>query len=374
MKRFSLVLVSLGLYLSFCSHVFAARAFIVEKTGTDMILISDGISEYIIDHDYDCYDSDFSEGDTIYIESGYSPSYGDTIIIPGYSDTTCEVTSVDQVNIEQFYVDKVLDSDDKIIVTDKNGDKLLVEYGLGCGISMWRYEGKKVHIDIGGAFLDGIGDQMYLFDSGRDCKIWDGEEITGNTNSYSATETSIPPPKAKTTCPLNSKPSTTDITQCTCNLGFEVNPMGNACVKMQDTSQFTKVVPITKTTSNNFAVPEEEVISYKAQGTLSSAATFRQCPSTKCSVIRTYLEGLDLAIIGKYKSDDWYEVEGTTSAGTNETGWIHGSVFGEIVEETTDEYIQDNNEVVSDISVETTEKDDKGVFSKLWSMVVGWFN
>ena len=39
-------------------------------------------------------------GATIYIDSYYTPSYGDKIIIPGYSNTVCEVTSADEVNIK----------------------------------------------------------------------------------------------------------------------------------------------------------------------------------------------------------------------------------------------------------------------------------
>ena len=118
----------------------AAKTFIVEKGGSDKILVTDGISQYVIEHDYNCYDSDFYDGATIYIDSYYTPSYGDKIIIPGYSNTVCEVTSADEVNIKRYYVDNVFDSEDKIIVSDKKGTQFLVEYGLGCGLSMWRMD------------------------------------------------------------------------------------------------------------------------------------------------------------------------------------------------------------------------------------------
>ncbi|MCX6722677.1 MAG: hypothetical protein NT094_01240 [Candidatus Staskawiczbacteria bacterium] len=215
------------------TSVYGAKGFIVEKSGGSKILITDGYSEYIIEHNYDCYDSEFIEGATIYIDSYISPMYGDTIIISGgFSKSTCEVTSSNEVNIKRYYVDKVLDSDDKIIVTDKNSVQYLVEYGLGCGLSMWRYEGKTVDIDIGGSFLDGIGDRMYLFDSGRDCKIWDGEEIGSNTSSYSnfSNTSGYTPPVSKNTCPLNSHTSTTDITKCTCDIGYQSNPTKDACI------------------------------------------------------------------------------------------------------------------------------------------------
>lgn len=94
-------------------------------------MATDGISQYVIEHDYNCYDSDFSDGATIYIDSYYTPSYGDKIIIPGHVNKVCEVTSADEVNIKRYYVDHVFDLGNKIIVTDKSGTQFLVEYGIG---------------------------------------------------------------------------------------------------------------------------------------------------------------------------------------------------------------------------------------------------
>jgi len=203
----------------------AAKGFVVEKGGSDKILITDGYSEYVIEHDYNCYSSDFYEGATIYIDTSYSPSYGDKIIISGYSNTICEITSSEDVNIKRYYVDDVFDSEDKIIVSDKNSDKFLVEYGIGCGLSMWRYEGKTIDIDIGGSFLDGIGDRIYLFDSGRDCKVWDADELSSGSNapayplpSYSPTPSSA--------CPANSY-SNGD--KCTCISGYIANSAKTGC-------------------------------------------------------------------------------------------------------------------------------------------------
>lgn len=205
--------------------VWAAKAFLVLNGGSDKVLITDGISQYIIEHNYECYDSDFYDGATIYIDSYSYPSYGDTIIISGgFSNKTCEVTNSEEVNIKKYYVDKVLDSDDKIIVTDKNGTQYLVEYGLGCGLSFWRYEGKIIDIDIGGSFLDGIGDRIYLFDSDDDCKVWDAEELSSGGGYPSPNLQNLNEP-LKNACPANSQYSNG---QCICNEGYVAN--GNVCI------------------------------------------------------------------------------------------------------------------------------------------------
>lgn len=228
MRRSLLNIIVLAVSIFFVGYfdiAFAAKGFIVEKGGSNKILVTDGISQYVIEHDYNCYNSDFYDGATIYIDSYYTPSYGDKIIIPGYSNTVCEVTSADEVNIKRYYVDNVFDSEDKIIVSDKSGTQFLVEYGLGCGLSMWRYEGKTIDIDIGGSFLDGIGDRIYLFDSGRDCKVWDADELSSG-NSYSSGGTSNIDELLKSACPVNSQYLNG---QCFCNDGYVAS--GNTCIK-----------------------------------------------------------------------------------------------------------------------------------------------
>jgi len=208
---------------NFATAFAAAKAFVVEKSGSDKILISDGISQYVIEHDFNCYSSDFYDGMVFYIDTFYSPSWGDIIIIPGYFNKICDVTNATQVNTKRYYVDKVIDSDDKIIVTDKYGTQYLVEYGLGCGLSMWRYEGKTIDIDIGGAFLDGIRDRIYLFDSGRDCKVWDTDELSFGGGSFGSTPNISD--LLKSVCPSNSQYSNS---QCVCNDGYVAS--GNTCI------------------------------------------------------------------------------------------------------------------------------------------------
>jgi hypothetical protein len=216
-------LVSISFVFLFNSKNVSAgnfKTFIVEKSGSDAILISDGYSQYIIGHSYNCYDSQFIVGSTIYIDTYYSPSYGDDIIISDYNNTICEITNSDSVNIKQYYVDNVFDSEDKIIVSNSSG-KYLVEYGIGCSLSMWRYEGKMIDIDTGGAFLDGISDTIYLFDSGRNCRVWDAEELSGGSyNGYTS------PSNLSKTCPANSSLVGTD---CICNFGYVTDPTKTYC-------------------------------------------------------------------------------------------------------------------------------------------------
>lgn len=222
----------LTLFIVPLTNIYAGY-FVVETTGDDVIVVNNGSSQYIIKYNYECYSSDFLEGSTIYIDASYTPMYGDTIVTSGYFEKTCEVADAEDVNLKKYFVEKVLDNDDKIIIADKLGDSYLVEYGIGCGLSFWRYEGKIIDIDIGGAFLDGIGDQIYLLDDGDDCKVWDAEELSGNYSgvpSYSSDatySTPTPTPTPSTSCPINSYNNNG---QCLCNSGYIVNPNKTACV------------------------------------------------------------------------------------------------------------------------------------------------
>jgi hypothetical protein len=104
---------------------------------------------------------------------------------------------------------------------------------LGCGLSFWRYEGKIIDIDIGGSFLDGISDQIYLLDSGDDCKVWDAEELSGNysgspINDYSGSYSSNP------TCLANSSYINS---QCSCNTGYKTDDTKTYCIKIPSCSE-----------------------------------------------------------------------------------------------------------------------------------------
>ncbi len=124
-------------------------------------------------------------------------------------------------DLKKFFVIKVLDSSDEIIVEDNWGDKYLVEYGIGC-LSMWRYEDEYIYIDTG-LFLDGIGDTIYLFDSDDECRVWDAEEID-SSSSYHGGYYSAP---AIPSCPVNSSLNSNG--QCQCNAGYKANSSGDGC-------------------------------------------------------------------------------------------------------------------------------------------------
>lgn len=137
------------------------------------------------------------------------------------------VQTTQALNLKRYFVVKVLDTSDNIIVEDSYGDQYVVEYGIGC-LSMWRYEDKYIYIDIGGSFLDGIGDTIQLLDSDDECRVWDVEELESSNSSYYYIPTPPPsytPPPTKY-CPLNSYLSTDD--KCHCNSGYVV--LNNSCV------------------------------------------------------------------------------------------------------------------------------------------------
>ncbi|MCM8820138.1 MAG: EB domain-containing protein [Candidatus Omnitrophica bacterium] len=209
--------------LLFISVTFAAAAnyksFLVERVfGYDKLLITDGFSQYIISYGFGCSSFDFSEGQTIWIDTYFSPSLFNTILVKGVFDTkTCDITDSKEVNLKQYFVVSVIDKKDESIVEDKYGDKYLVEYGIGCGLSMWRYEGKYIDIDIGGSFLDGISDRIYLFDSDKDCKVWDAQELSSDQWGGS--------PLYTPQCPANS---TLIGNTCVCNEGFVAS--GSICI------------------------------------------------------------------------------------------------------------------------------------------------
>ena len=115
-----------------------------------------------------------------------------------------------------------------------------MEYGIGCGLSIWRYEGDDIYLKIGGAFLNGIGDRMIL-PNGRDCRIWDAREIEGSSGysggGYTDEELlqmlNLLEELNNSQCPANS--SNIGGT-CYCNSGYQVNDDKTGCVKKTEYS------------------------------------------------------------------------------------------------------------------------------------------
>jgi hypothetical protein len=87
-------------------------------------------------------------------------------------------------NFQRFWLTKDLDNY-KGIIEDASGNQYLIEYGIGC-LSFWRYEqslSKDLYVDIGGSYLDGIGDTLYLNDDDQSCRIWSAEPLSSNSNN-----------------------------------------------------------------------------------------------------------------------------------------------------------------------------------------------
>lgn len=179
--KFTLFVVIFGGLLTHSVNVEAANLkpfAVIRPYGYDNVLIADSNSYYFISFGYGCSSYDFPEGGVIYIDTYYTPGYFNDIYV-GSSGAyeTCSVTDSETIdNPHPFYVQTVNDSDDQIVVTDQKGNHYLVEYGIGC-LGIWNYEGKSIYIDIGGSYLDGIGDTIYLFGRDQNCRVWDGDSI-----------------------------------------------------------------------------------------------------------------------------------------------------------------------------------------------------
>jgi hypothetical protein len=194
---------------------------IVKEISSDRFWIVDKYQDqYIIELGWSCNSYWLDEGDIIYIDSLY-PGYGDDVY---YGSEQCDLYDVEEVDLEPFYIENVIDSKDQIIVQDAGGDRFLVEYGMGCS-SMWRFEDKYIHIDIGGSFLDGISDRVYLLDSDQDCRVWDVDELSSNNFLYIPGNYNI--------CPdvINGYLGTDG--ECYCKDGYKWSNENNKCIPLE---------------------------------------------------------------------------------------------------------------------------------------------
>lgn len=78
-------------------------------------------------------------------------------------------------SVEEVYVSKVLDNDDKAIIQRDNGETYLIEKGVGC-LSLWSFEGRKIIIQSPGIFL-GVGSSIVLPNRNQECRIWDSKQM-----------------------------------------------------------------------------------------------------------------------------------------------------------------------------------------------------
>lgn len=96
---------------------------------------------------------------------------------------------------EYVTVVKVLDNDDKGIIERQNGERWLIEKGVGA-LSFWRFEGRQVLIYSPGIFC-GVGSKVILPDMGQEARIWNAELIEGGSSSGLKTPSSDPEITAK---------------------------------------------------------------------------------------------------------------------------------------------------------------------------------
>lgn len=368
------------------------KSFVVEEViGSDKILITDGSFHYLITYSFfDCSSFDFSYGKVIYIDTYLTPSLFNKILVEGFSDTkTCDISDAEDLNLKKYYVDSVISSKDEIVVMDKYGTKYLVEYGIGCS-SMWRHEGKNIDIDIGGSFLDGIGDRIYLFSSDDDCKVWDADEISSESSApiYAAPSYANPAPPTPS-CPANSYPSgdkcscvsgyvvnsdktacisapspaplvcdagfiirngrcisyTQDCantfglnvigslgpnsnSSCNCASGYQWNDAGTACIKTATPQPASISVPA-PVVKKEFLFDNSKIKIFKQEllGIVNTSAALRKCPSVVgCDVSRYYVEGVQVKILGDYNGE-WYKI---IVVNTQQEGWMHSSVVNKV--------------------------------------------
>jgi hypothetical protein len=251
----SAVVISILVVFQLAHSVFASSYyyyFVERILGSNHLLVSGSGSEHLIEYDYNCYSDDFLEGGQVLIDAAYSPlAYSNTILVDGLFGQTkqCNITDAEQVNLKRYFVESVIDGEDKIIVSEsRSGSRFLLEYGIGC-LSMWRYEGKYIDIDVGGSFLNGISDQIYLFDGDDNCKVWDADEISsisgGTTSSSTAGSVALEAllnslnnsnegTSQQYSCPSNS---TLVGTQCQCNEGYVTS--ASSCTTLTDRCQST---------------------------------------------------------------------------------------------------------------------------------------
>ncbi len=71
---------------------------------------------------------------------------------------------------------KVFQDDDKGIIQRLNGERWMIEKGVGA-ISFWRYEGKKVLIESPGLFA-GVGSRVILPNDAQEARIWNVERLS----------------------------------------------------------------------------------------------------------------------------------------------------------------------------------------------------
>lgn len=227
-----------------------------------------------------------------------------------------------------------------IIKSEYDGSKYLITYNSGCySFSMERYVNRNLVVNLGTDFYLDTWDKIVLQDDDEVC------DITYKELTY---EDSLTPDEEEV-LPLYFKPAPVQMTRTEYQARYGAQPPATATAKSVD-----------------FPVPESDIEALAQKGILNANASFRRCPSTECSLIRYYAEGSELSVIGKYKLDDWYEIDGTTDAGgtgDKAIGWIHSSLFKNLSEK---------EDLTASDTVSETPKTN-GVLRRAWNGFLSWF-
>lgn len=98
------------------------------------------------------------------------------------------IVSYSYASTEYVILIKVMDNDDKGIIERSNGERWIIEKGVGA-ISFWRFEGKKILIYSPSLFCS-VGSKIILPEVGQEARIWNAEQI--HTESFPTLNTHLP--------------------------------------------------------------------------------------------------------------------------------------------------------------------------------------
>ncbi len=131
---------------------------ILDYSSSEGFLVSDGTSDWLIDPSYYCSTSSFDVGSTMYINTSYSPSYGDEIYFNGtYGAEYCEVSNFPtELNFQAYTLLEYLGSDGLLITDSTN--YWIAEPSYDCSFSSAN-ENSTVYLD---SASPAYGDSIYL--------------------------------------------------------------------------------------------------------------------------------------------------------------------------------------------------------------------
>lgn len=163
---------------------------------------------------------------------------------------------------------------------------------------------------------------------------------------------------------------------CNCKAGYIWNAGRSACILppaiptptppkiSTPTASQTETKPVTPTppAKKEFLIDDAKIKNYNVEllGETNTSATLRKCPSTShCDVLRYYVEGVQVKILGDYNNEEWYKI---IVIDTKQEGWMHSSIVDKVALQEanpqTDELKESDGKFHEEIPVsEKTQKD-----------------